>query len=129
MALRAHLSRMGRSITTAWPAGLLIAGLAAPIAGHAAPGLARGFKAQDFIVVSVAGNVAPTTMMVERRPDSPEITIAINPTTALVRRYNGPTNPSQFSAGDHVRIMGASTTARTITATEVKDNNIQVAYT
>jgi hypothetical protein len=107
---------------------MLAAGLGTPGASHAAPALLKATGA-DFTVVSVAGNTAPTTMMVQRGLDSPEISVAISPATTLVRRFNGPADLSQFSAGDQVHVTGTGTAATTITATEVKDNSIQVAYT
>ena len=129
MSLSARISRFGRIALVTGMAGVLAAGLGTPVAGHAAPRALLPVKGGDFIVVSIAGNTAPTTMVVERGPDTPELTVAIGPTTTLVRRYDGPADLSQFSAGDQVHITGTGTAATTITATEVKDNSIQVAYT
>jgi hypothetical protein len=128
MSLNTRISRIGRFAMVTGMVGLLAAGLGTPGASHAAPALLKATGA-DFTVVSVAGNTAPTTMMVERSPNTPEITVAISPTTTLVRRFNGPADLSQFSAGDQVHVIGTGTAATTITATEVKDNSIQVAYT
>ena len=84
---------------------------------------------RNFTVVSISGNTAPTTMMVQRDTDTPEIMVEINPTTILVRRFNGPADLSRFSAGDQVHVTGTGTAATTIVAAEVQDNSIQIAYT
>jgi hypothetical protein len=128
MSLSTGISRFGRVAIAAGMVGMLAAGLGAPAASHAAPALLKA-TGRDFTVVSIGGSTTSTTMMVQRGPDSPEISVIINPTTTLVRRFNGPAELSQFSAGDRVHITGTGTAATTITATEVKDNSIQVAFT
>jgi hypothetical protein len=140
--------RLGRLVSAVAMTGLLIAGLSAPLAGHAAPGthrnvkLAAALKANkhDFIVISVAGNTAPTTMVVARGPYSAEITVAVSSTTTIVRRFDGKSDLSEVSPGDQVQIKGVRTTAggvaatnaatvTGITATAIKDVSIQVGFT
>ncbi len=128
MSLNTRISRFGRLAMATGMAGMLAAGVGTPGASHAASTLLKATGA-DFTVVSIAGNTAPTTMMVERGPDTPEIMVAISPTTTLVRRFDGPADLSQFSAGDQVHVTGTGTATTTIMAGEVKDNSIQVAYT
>jgi hypothetical protein len=128
MSLNTRISRFGRFAIVTGLAGMLAAGVGTPVASHAAPAPLKA-AGRDFTVVSIGGSAVPTTMMVQRDPNSPEISVLISPTTTLVRRFNGPADLSQFSAGDQVHVTGTGTAATTITATEVKDNSIQVAYT
>lgn len=154
MSLGMGISRIGRFAAVAGMAGVLVAGLGTPVASHAAGNHGRAVRnhghtlppnSHDWVVVSVAGASAPTTMVVEHGPKSPEFTVAISSTTTLVRRFNGKSDPSELSAGDHVQItaaapvVAATTPATTTTtvagaapiivATAIKDNSIQVAFT
>jgi len=145
MSLRTGISRMGRFAAVAGMTGVLVAGLGMPVASHAAGGTHKNAASNDWVVVSVAGDTAPTSMVVQRGPNSREVTVDISPSTTIVRRFNGKSDPSELSAGDHVQItaltpVAAATTPATttttvapaapvITASAIKDNSIQVAYT
>lgn len=147
MSLHTGISRMGRLATLAGMTGVLVAGLGMPVASHAAGnhGRAANAKSDEWVVVSVAGDTAPTSMVVQRGPNSREFTVDISTSTTIVRRFNGKSDPSELNAGDHVQITAATpvvtattpatttttvaTAAPVITATAIKDNSIQVAYT
>jgi hypothetical protein len=128
MSLNTRISRFGRFAIVTGLAGMVAAGVGTPASSHAASAPLKA-TGRDFTVVSIGGSTTATTMMVQRSPNTPEISVIISPTTTLVRRFNGPADLSQFSAGDQVHVTGTGTAATTITATEVKDNSIQVAFT
>lgn len=60
------------------------------------------------------------------------ITVTVTTGTSIVRKYGAPSSVDEFSANDVLHIVGAPTTAgdpHAITATSIRDESIQAAYT
>jgi hypothetical protein len=66
--------------------------------------------------------------VVQRDTTSPEITITVDPTTTIVRRFNGASDLSELSEGDQVTITGTQQSSGAIAATKVQNNSAQVGH-
>jgi hypothetical protein len=146
MAAQVGFARIGRIMSAAGLAGILIAGLSMPITGYAAGGggrhtgqLAPARVAKQYTIVSLTPGT-PNTMVVQ--PDlagSPQITVTISPTATIVRRYNGKSAFTELSVNDHVQVWpvrsttpGATTPVTgttSLVAARIKDVSIQLAFT
>ncbi len=130
-----HLHTLTRFLAVAGLSAVMLTVLAGPAASQAAPIYVR---AQSFTVVSVSAST-PNTLIVQRSVTSPEITVVLSPTATIVRRFDGKSNLSEISAGDHIVVTPVApplptagpvtaTAAMSITAAAVKDDSIQVGY-
>src|SRR5581483_10954025 len=57
------------------------------------------------------------------------VSVLVTSSTKLVRRYNGQSALDEFSPGDNLSVAGVMSGTMAMTATLVKDNTIQKAFT
>lgn len=74
------------------------------------------------------GVTAPATLMVQS-PKHGLVSVLVTSSTKLVRRYNGQSALDEFSPGDNLSVVGVMSGTTAMTATLVKDNTIQKAFT
>lgn len=115
-----------------WAATMAAAAIAGLALHHGAPAKAHrtGDTAAtwDYTVVSVAGNIPPSAFVVQRDEAGPLITVKVDPTTTMARRFGGVSNLSELSAGDEVTITGTPQPDGSIAASKVQDISVQVGH-
>src|SRR5262249_41540563 len=92
-------------------------GVVAAAPSHAAPG------------ATVWGHVVRLSPLTVFRSDGHTITVNLTPTTTVVRRFDGKSNPGELEINDYVEITGTSPSRGAMTAGAIQDFSIQVKYT
>ena len=121
---------IGKSARIAILGTALLMGLGAsqlgPAAAHAA--VPASNTALGGALQAGFGITAPTTLMVQS-PKHGLVSVLVSSSTKLVRRYNGQSALDEFSPGDNLSVVGVMSGTTAMTATLVKDNTIQKAFT
>jgi len=121
---------IGKSARIAVLGTALLMGLGAfqlgPAAVHAAAPASN--TALGGVLQAGFGVTAPTTLMVQS-PKHGLVSVLVTSSTKLVRRYNGTSALDEFSPGDNLSVAGVMSGTTAMTATLVKDNTIQKAFT
>lgn len=81
-----------------------------------------------YLTAAPVTTTAPVSLTIQT-PHNGQVTVAVTPSTKIVRRYNGASSLDELSANDVLQVRGVTSAAGTITATWMRDVSIQAAYT